>query len=294
MKTQFTFIIMLALSMLLLNSCSIIRPGEVGMKQHLGKLKGEPFTEGSRMYNPFTTRIVKVSTRVRSHEALVHIQTKDGLEATAVVNLLYHVKPESVLKYYQQFGPNYNDGLVETTVAARVREGGVLYNATELIVQRGNLEDGIQAKLESELSKFGYQVDDFLLLDLELPEAVLKAISDKVRAEQQSLQTTIDIERKRKELEFEMNSQNRQTEQRIASQRMEADFSVEKQKKEAERTLIEAEALKQAQLLINESLTDKVLKFKTIEITKGLLASPNTKVVITDGENIGIHNDLNY
>ena len=43
----------------LFTSCAIVRPGEVGVKQHYGKLKGKPKSQGIVLLNPFTSKLVK-------------------------------------------------------------------------------------------------------------------------------------------------------------------------------------------------------------------------------------------
>jgi len=90
-----------------------------------------------------------------------------------------------------------------------------------------------------------------LLKDIILPPALSQAIMDKVNAEQASLQM---------------------------------EFLITKQKKEAERLIIEAQGIKIAQTIIDSSLSNKMLQYKNLEIMKGLITSPNAKVIITDGK----------
>ena len=59
---------------------------------------------------------------------------------------------------------------------------------------------------------------------------------------------------------------------------------IEKQKKESERLLIESEGIKKSQDIINTSITDKLIKFKALDITRELMKSPNAKIIITDGK----------
>ena len=47
---------------------------------------------------------------------------------------------------------------------------------------------------------------------------------------------------------------------------------------------MEAEGIKQAQLIITKSLTDKLLKWQGIEATKELSKSPNAKIIIIGGK----------
>ena len=60
MKRKITSILCMGV---LFASCAVVRPGEVGIKQRLGKLSGEVVTQGSIVYNPLTTKIIKESTR---------------------------------------------------------------------------------------------------------------------------------------------------------------------------------------------------------------------------------------
>jgi len=53
---------------------------------------------------------------------------------------------------------------------------------------------------------------------------------------------------------------------------------------------IEANAIKNYQNTINSSLTDKLLKYKSIEVTKELVKSPNAKIIITDGRSMMLNN----
>ena len=62
------------------------------------------------------------------------------------------------------------------------------------------------------------------------------------------------------------------------------EFVINKQKKEAVRLLIEAEGIRKSQLIIDSSLTTKLLQYNSIQMMKGLLTSPNAKVIITDGK----------
>ena len=90
-----------------------------------------------------------------------------------------------------------------------------------------------------------------LLKDIILPAQLVQAIENKVNAEQSVLQM---------------------------------EFVVEKQKKEAERLVIEAEGIKKAQTIINESLTDRLLQYNNIQMLKSLANSSNAKVIVTDSK----------
>ncbi len=47
---------------------------------------------------------------------------------------------------------------------------------------------------------------------------------------------------------------------------------------------MEAEGIRRSQLIIDSSLTAKLLQYNNIQMMKGLLTSPNAKVIITNGK----------
>jgi len=74
---------------------------------------------------------------------------------------------------------------------------------------------------------------------------------------------------------------------------LEYEFRLDKERKEAERILIEANGKAKANLVLNASLTDKILTDKGIEATIQLANSPNTKVIVVGGGQNGLPLILN-
>lgn len=62
------------------------------------------------------------------------------------------------------------------------------------------------------------------------------------------------------------------------------EFVLNEARQEAERKRIEAEGVRDAQLIIGQGLTPMVLQFKSIEAFMELSRSPNAKVIVTDGD----------
>lgn len=264
-----------------MEQCSVVRPGLVGFKQRLGKLDEKPIAQGRKFINPFTTRIVKINTRISDYSATLHLPSKEGLEINADVTLLYHVKPDDAFDVYTKIGTDYEKRIVITNFNAIAREVCVRFYAQELITQKDSLEQGINKKLIPILASYGITPDQVIVRDIDLPDEILQAIRNKVTAEQTALQTAVDIEKQKKEFEFDLEKQREQ-----------AEFSVEKQKKEAERMLIEAQATKRANDSLNQSLTDRILKLKSIEATRDALHSNNAKLIITDGKSpVSVYSD---
>ncbi len=239
--------------LLFLSNCSIIRPGEMALKQTLGKLKQKPYSAGEMIFfNPFLSKVISINIRTVEIYETLPLPTKEGLSVDAQITLLYHVKTESAKDVYTNFGTNFQNVIVQSNFLATAREVSSRYFAKELYaIEREKVEKVIADELTSHIGNKGFVVDAVLLKDIILPPALSQAIMDKVNAEQASLQM---------------------------------EFLITKQKKEAERLIIEAQGIKIAQTIIDSSLSNKMLQYKNLEIMKGLITSPNAKVIITDGK----------
>ena len=69
-------------------SCTIIRPGEVGVKQKLGKLSEKSHTQGAVWFNPFTTKVLKTNVQINDIELSLSLPSKEGLSVTAQISIL--------------------------------------------------------------------------------------------------------------------------------------------------------------------------------------------------------------
>jgi prohibitin 1 len=254
MKTYLSFLIAV-----LCSSCAIVRPGEIGIKQTLGKIKGEPRGQGSYLFNPFITTFKKIP--IRTVEALnsLDVPTKEGLTVKSEIALLYHVKPEAAKSVYTRYGTNYQEVIVESNFRAVARHICGTYYAKELFaVDRNKLEKEILDETAEGIDDKGFVVDAVLLKSITMPPQIFQAVENKLKAEQEALQM---------------------------------EFVINKQKKEAERMQIEAEAIKSYNRTVSESLGDLLVKWNGVQVLKELVTSPNSKVIITDGKSPMIIND---
>lgn len=245
----------------LLSSCAIVRPGEVGIKQTLGKIKSDHLLQGSYFFNPFITTVKKIPTRTVEAFNTLDVPTKEGLTVKSEIALLYHVKPQAAKDIYTKYGMNYQEVIVESNFRAVARHVCGMYYAKELFaVDRNKLEKEISDETVAGIEDKGFVVDAVLLKSITMPPQIFQAVENKLQAEQESLQM---------------------------------EFIISKQKKEAERMQIEADAIKAYNKTISESLNEILVKWNGVQVLKGLVTSPNSKVIITDGKSPMIIDDKN-
>ncbi len=276
----------------LLQSCAIVRPGEVGVDVHFGKVKPGVMTPGPHHFMGFIGRKIELfDTRIVNYSRQLNFHTVEGIEVSSEITILYHIIPDSVIRIYQDFGANYQETVIEDNLITILRQTGLDYKATELIIQRNTIEKSIKDKMSKVLGQYGFAMDLVMLKEVDLPEVVVETIEAQLNAEEIAKRTKIENETKRNLLDFELEKQRKEKEMAILTERLQIDFNIEKQKKESERLLIEAEAIKKQQAIINSTLNDLLIKYKSLEITRELVNSKNTKVIITDGKSPVIVND---
>lgn len=112
MKTRL-FILFIATAML--TSCAIIRPGEVGIKQKLGKLTSVTKTEGVIGVNPFISSVIRVPIRTINKEIKLSLPSKEGLNVQAEISILYHIEKEKVRDIILEVGKEYEKTLILST-----------------------------------------------------------------------------------------------------------------------------------------------------------------------------------
>lgn len=270
---------LLLLFIITISSCKTVGPGEVGVVVHRGVMKPGVLLPGRYHINIFSSRILTFNTRITEFSTTMSPPTKEGLEVKMDLTVLYHIKPDATPQLYTNVGLDYGNKIVINNFRAIVREYTMTYTAIELLGERETIEKNIEDKLRAAISPYGVMLDDVLVKDIDMPAEVLQAIENKAKADQIAKQTTLELQTKRERENFDLESKER-----------ELKFALEKQRSDSLIMQIDANAIKNYQNTINSTLTDRLLKFKSIEVTKELVKSPNAKVIITDGKSMMLNN----
>ncbi len=279
MKNVFTHTGLIIFFVTALGGCKTIYPGEVGFVIHKGMIRPGILTPGRYHYNIFSSNICKFNTRIEEFSTIMSPPTKEGLEVKVDLTVLYHIRPEAAPTIYTNVGMEYGKKIVVNNFMAIVREYTMKYTAIELLNERESIEKSIEDKLRADISTYGIILDDVLVKDIDMPTEVLHAIENKAKAEQIAKQTKLELQTKRDQEDFDIETKEK-----------ELKFAVEKQRNDSLMMQIDAKATKNYQNTIGPSLTDKILKFKSIEIIKEFGKSTNAKMIILDGKTMMLNN----
>lgn len=184
------------------------------------------------------------------------ILDKNGLSIHVDVTVRFNPMPDKIGYIYEKFNVDFVNVLVIPEVRSVVRQVMGRFTAEEIYsTKRGEVEATIKAESEKILNANNVNMVALLIRSIVLPDQIRIAIESKLQQEQEAL----------------------------AYQ-----FRLDKEKSEAERKRIAAEGESRANNIINNSLSDKLLKMRGIEATLELAKSPNSKVVIVGSGKDGL------
>lgn len=244
-----------------LTSCiKQIDAGQVGVKSLFGKIDDNVLNSGLNFINPLVeVKVMDIKTQNytmsgvtdegdKGGDDAIRVLTADGLEVIIDLTVLYSVVGNQAPRIVRETGLDYRDKIVRPLTRTKIRDNAVYFTAIDLYSTKRDLFQGrIFKSIEDDFHKRGLILEQLLVRNITLPNNVKGSIEEKIKAEQDA-------------------------------QKME--FVLQKEKQEAERKRVEAQGISDYQRIINTGLTDKQLQYEQIQVMKGLIVSPNSKVII--------------
>ncbi len=257
-----------------LTSCvKQIEAGQVGVKSLFGKIDNDVLQSGLNLINPLVeVKVMDIKTQNytmsgvtdegdKGGDDAIRVLTADGLEVVIDLTVLYSVVGDQAPRIVRETGLDYRDKIVRPLTRTKIRDNAVYYTAIDLYSTKRDLfQARIFKSIEDDFKKRGLVLEQLLVRNITLPNNVKGSIEEKIKAEQDA-------------------------------QKME--FVLQKEKQEAERKRVEAQGISDYQRIINTGLTDKQLQYEQIQVMKGLVTSPNSKVIIMGGGKTPVILDAN-
>jgi regulator of protease activity HflC (stomatin/prohibitin superfamily) len=257
-----------------LTSCiKQIDAGQIGVKSLFGKVEDDVLGSGLNIVNPLVdVKVIDVKTQnytmsgvhdegEKGGDDAIRVLTADGLEVVIDLTVLYRVVGIDAPRLVKETGLDYKDKIVRPLTRTKIRDNAVYYTAIDLYsTKRDQFQTRIYNSIETDFKKRGLILEQLLIRNITLPNNVKISIEEKIKAEQDA-------------------------------QKME--FVLQKEKQEAERKRVEAQGIADYQKIISSGLGDKQLQYEQIQVMKGLITSPNAKVIIMGGGKTPVILDAN-
>ncbi len=245
-------------------------PGHGGVVWHLlfggTRTADRSMGEGVHIVLPWN-RVFDYNLRLQNHRATYNVVTSDGLQVKVGVGFRWRANPDHLGTLHQKFGPGYRDTLIVPAIGSITRHVISRYDAADLVSERRNLiqqeiyntviSDRIKNGIGSVEGNYAGKVvllEDTLIYNVELPEAVRRAIEDKLRQAQL-------VEEYR--------------------------YRVQREELESQRKAAEAQGIRRFQEIVASNMSNTYLRWRGIEATLELARSPNSKIVVIGNQQSG-------
>jgi len=234
-------ILVIVIIWLLAASIVIVEAGYTGVYSLFGKVRDVELSSGFHLINPLA-RVIQMSIRTEEYTmSIVNTEgkkagndsiaalTKEGLSVDLDITVLYHLDENKASDVYKNVGLTYEEKVIRPAVRSTIREVIAQYDAKDIYSdKRQEAAQKIFNTMSAKMSERGIVMEDVLLRNVQLPDLLANAIQEKLTAEQEA---------------------------------QKYDFILDREKKEKERKIIEAEGQRDAQAIINESLTTNYLYY---------------------------------
>jgi len=241
-------IILILLLWLFFSSVIVVDAGETGVYSLFGRVSDKELSSGFHLVIPLA-RIHKMTIRTEeytmsiltgegkiSRDDSIASLTKEGLKVDLDITVLYRLNEEQASDIYRTVGMQYEEKIIRPLIRSSIRGVIAQYEAKELYSEkRGEATQAIADNLKTNIETRGIIVEDVLLRNIQLPANLANSIQEKLQAEQEA---------------------------------QKYEFLLQRESKEKERKIIEAEGQRDAQQIINQSLTQNYLYYSYIKELK--------------------------
>lgn len=276
----------------------VIHSGEVGIKATAGKYDNIPLQPGFHFFIPIIQNVIVVDTRVRTinfsrtedmgvvgqnqgifRNDAINVMDSRGLTVSIELTVQYQLNALSAPQTIATYGLSWEQKIINPIVRDVVRSVVGQYPAEELPIKRNDIANLISTNIESEIDKFPnhpVSLSSVQLREIVLPQNIKEQI-EKVQVARQ------EAERKR----YEVEQAKMEAEKAVTLAKGEADVNRTKAQGNADSVSIQARAQSQANKLIADSLTNRLLELRQIEtqgkFNEALRDNKDAQIFLTPG-----------
>lgn len=288
---------------ILFSAVNIIQTGTVGVKSTLGKYDKDELQPGLHLVIPFiqSVRIVDTKVHVINYKGMQDLPDKNGIINKPFINVLdsrglpvnieltvqYHLNPSDAAEMLASWGPNWEEKQVNPTLRDEVRDVIGKYPAEVLPEKRGEIAAKIEQNIRKSITdKTGKKVvvDGVQLRDIKLPPKIRQKIEEVQIAKQEVEKVNQQIAAARKQQEKKQIEAETLKIQKVVAAQAEAERRIIDANATAQKIMLEANAQAKANKKVAESIDDRILAWKKLEVQQtqadALKTNPNTTIFV--------------
>jgi len=242
-----------------------VNAGHRGIKLVWGKVVSESLPEGLYFYNPISTNLVTMDTRLQKLTTKLETYTKDIQQTTMHITINYYIDPNNVHILYQRIGQEYVSTLIGPALFSSVKDVVGKVEADKFINNREVVTEEIKQKLSAALEGTHVVVQSIAIEDIAFSVAFEAAIEAKQIATQEAIKSQNETVRVEEEGKQQVIKARAESDSKKAQSDADA-YAIEVESK------AKAEAIRQMGLAEAEAIREKskalAQNAKLVELTK--------------------------
>ena len=235
---------------LALSGCAtaLVGPGQIGVLWSAdGGTRNATYAEGAHYVSPGDQMSI-YDLRTTSHDEGLAVIASNGLGIKLDASVLYHADAAEVVQLQKEIGPDYYVRVLEPILRSEARRVIGQYTPEEIYsTKRDLIERQIFDGLKRKLAGRHIVLEAVLIRDVVLPDAIERAIDQKLQAEQDVLKMK---------------------------------YVLEVAKSKADEQRVEAQGIADYNHTVASSLTPQILEFQRTQELGQLASSLNAKTVV--------------
>jgi len=223
----------------LFSSLVSVKSGFVGVVTSPGgKITGQITGNGYTMVAPWNN-VETVSYKQQSYTYELNAFSSETQDVFVDATIQYRINPEDVVNLYTNVGRKWFDIVVLKRLQQFPKDETVKFSSVQIAPNREKIRSAIKNRLNTELARFGINVDDYLIDNIDFPKAFKQAITAKQVATQDALRS----------------------QQLVQKAKYEAESRVAEAQGIADATVIQAKADAKKNELISNSITSTLVEY---------------------------------
>jgi prohibitin 2 len=166
----------------------VVDTGHRGIKTTWGEVVSESLPEGFYVFNPISSKIVEIDTRVQRFDGETDTYTRDVQQAGVKYTLNYRLQQNAAHYMYRDIGRDWEQKLIPQVVLGTLKEVVGKWDAVDLISNRDKAASTAYESIRKNLGERNVEVSRFEITDIAYTKEFENSVEQKVIAQQKAIE----------------------------------------------------------------------------------------------------------
>jgi regulator of protease activity HflC (stomatin/prohibitin superfamily) len=166
----------------------VVDTGHRGIETRFGKVVSGSLPEGIYFFNPLTSALVEMDTRIQRQDGETDTYTRDVQQAAIKYTLNYRLQQDAAQIMYRDIGVEWEQRLIPQVVLGTLKEVVGKWDAVDLIANRDKAGQTAFEAIRTNLAERNVEVLRFEITDIAYTHEFENSVEAKVIAQQKAIE----------------------------------------------------------------------------------------------------------